>query len=131
MAKNKKLKKELKRLRADNAFLMDNLKESGETSGAYFGTVLFLNGDSAAVEAAMLAEMADARKSRENWKEDIEMAVWSVEWYSTLLRLIGKFNECRDLRGQYGEHYALELDLKELCLLQRILDDSGITYWSY
>lgn len=131
MAKKKKAGKELKKLKDDNAFLMESLKERGETSGPYFGTVLFLNGDSAGVESAMLAEMADVEKGMEDWKEDIELAVWFVEQHSTLLRLIGKFNECRDLRGKYGKHYALELDLKELCLLQRILDDSGITYWNY
>lgn len=134
MAKKKAGKKtgrKRKKLAEELDFLMDHLKENGETSGEYAGTVLFLNGDSAKVEAALLAELMEVAGHADAGKGDIELAVWLVEQHCALLRLLDKFNRCRGTQGQYGKHYALELDIKEMRLLVRILDDFGITYWNY
>ena len=131
MAKKKTDKRKMERLEKNLAFLMGHLKEKGERSGGYAGTVLFLNGDSISVEAALLAEMMEDKEYEKAGQGNIELEVFAAEYNHTVLRLIDKFNHFRETHGQYGKHYALELDVEELCCLRRLLDDSGITYWNY
>lgn len=129
--KERQVKKELRKQKADIDFLLKRLKEKGEHSGEYAGTILFLNTDAKKVEDVLLAKLAEVKDDRKIVEGNFEMELILTEWSQTILRLIRKFNRRRDFLGQYGKHYALDLDADEFCFLRRLLDKSGITYWEH
>ena len=62
--RERQVKKELRKQKADIDFLLKRLKEKGEHSGEYAGTILFLNTDAKKVEEVLLAKLAEVRDDR-------------------------------------------------------------------
>ena len=122
---------ELRKCREEREFLMERWKDRLGKSGEDFGTVLFLNGDGPGAEAALLAELSEVEGLFGSREGGLEAVAFLVEWRQAVLRLIRKYNRCRNLYGQYGKNYALRLDLEEFCLMRRILDGAGIAHWEH
>lgn len=125
----RQLRKELAKKEEDLGYLMEKWKDEVERPGRYFGTVLFLNGDSAAAESALLEELKGTEEFLETIKGSTQMEAFGMERRAVVLRVIGKFNRFRDTHGQHGSNYALDLDLDELTIFRRVLDDAGIDSW--